>query len=56
MDIKYEILLDIQKQQYYTCRNCNKCNVLENNVECRYVPSIEADRMFKGTEAFWGRK
>lgn len=46
MDINYEILLDIQKQQCYTCRNYNKCNVLENNVECRCVPSIEADKVF----------
>lgn len=53
MDVRYELLIDVQKKACYTCENYRKCDVLNSDVPCTYEPSKEAKAGIKGVKGFW---
>ena len=49
----YELLLDVQRKSCYTCESFRKCNVLNDDVPCKYKPSKEAKKGVKVANGFW---
>ena len=49
----YELLLDVKRKSCYTCESFRKCNVLNDDVACKYKPSKKAKKGIKGVNGFW---